>query len=145
MVNILASTPKGENDLFTVMHEAVTVCCCLLFAVIKIFIVHHVINSLCSCLAGFLTDNLVLLHQLSTISALSKASTSLSLVWHICSQPFTATFLAVLACLLVLISPLVNTPISTVSTPDTHTYIYIYMYIYVCVCVYVNHFNWSCT
>jgi hypothetical protein len=109
MVNILASTPTDENDLLTVIHAAVTACCCLLFAVVKVFILHHVINCLFSCLAGFLTDYLVLLHQLSTISALPKASTSLSLVWHICSQPFTANFLAVLGCLLVLISPLQST------------------------------------
>ncbi len=42
MVNIiLASTPTDDTGLFTVMHAAVTVFCCLLFVVVNVFIVHQ--------------------------------------------------------------------------------------------------------
>ncbi len=41
MVNILASTSTDDNGLFTVIHDAVTVCCCLLFVVVNVFIVHQ--------------------------------------------------------------------------------------------------------
>jgi hypothetical protein len=41
MVNILASTPTDDNGLFAVIHTAVTVCCCLLFVVVNVFIVQQ--------------------------------------------------------------------------------------------------------
>ncbi len=41
IVNILASTPTDDNGLFTVIHAAVTVRCCLLFVVVNVFIVHQ--------------------------------------------------------------------------------------------------------
>ncbi len=71
MVNILASTPTDDTVLFTVINSAVSACCCLLF-------ICCCQCCLTSCLAGFHTDYLVLLHHLSKIAALPKASTSLS-------------------------------------------------------------------
>ncbi len=65
---------------------------------------------------------------LHNISPSKSFHISLTLVWHICSQPFTANFTA---CLLVLISTLQ-------STLPSHTPVTVYIYII------VNHFNWSC-
>ncbi len=45
MVNILASTPTDDNGLFNVIHTAV--CCCLLFVVVNVFVVHQ-LEKICS-------------------------------------------------------------------------------------------------
>ncbi len=82
---------------------------------------------LTSCLAGFLTDCLVLLHHCSTIAAFLKASTSLSCSTSALS-PLLPTSSLMSTCINV--SSTANSPISIGSTGLLSQSLYIYLYLF---------------